>query len=310
MKKIKMEDSLSFFVLAILILVFGILTRGGVFSTNNILSLVNQSVNTIIAGLGMIFVVAMGATDITQGSLVAVAAAAGGIAAMEISPFLAFPVAIVIGIVSGSIMGIINAKFKVPSFMVSLSLLIALRALVSLILNSRAIILPAELAVIDKVPIKLTVIVILTAVITFILERTPFGSHCKAIGENENAVRFTGANVSKIKITAFIMSGLMTGIASIFVMARLGGANNTMGSGFEMRIMMAMFIGGIPVSGGMKTKIHKLLLGAPMIVLLENGLVLCGASGAITQLARGIVLLGVVYATGLVKRKTLALEQG
>lgn len=308
MKKLKIEESLSFFVLVILIVVFGIITKGSVFSVNNMLSLVNQSVNTIIAGLGMIFVVAMGATDITQGSLVAVCASVAGIAATEISLVLAFPVAIIVGIASGSIMGIVNAKFKVPSFMVSLSLLIALRALVSLILNSKAIILPQELLVLDTVPVKVSVMIILTIIITVVLERTPFGSYCKAIGENENAMRFTGVDVTRIKIIAFIISGLMTGIASVFVMARLGGANNTMGSGFEMRIMMAMFIGGVPVSGGMKTKIHKLLLGAPMIVLLENGLVLCGASGAITQLARGIVLLGVVYATGLIKKKTILVQ--
>lgn len=68
--------------------------------------------------------------------------------------------------------------------------------------------------------------------------------------------------------------------------------------------MMAMFIGGIPVFGGMKTKTYKLILGAPMVIILENGLVICGTSGSVTQLIRGVVLLGVVYLMCVVQKRT------
>jgi len=147
-------------------------------------------------------------------------------------------------------------------------------------------------------------LVILGAASGYLLKYTRFGAYCKAIGENEKTMIFTGINTDRIKLFAFIISGAMAGIASVFTLARLGGASNTMGSGFEMRVMMAMFIGGIPVSGGMNTKLYKLFLGAPMIVLLENGLVICGASGGLTQLIRGIVLLLVVYITVAVEKKT------
>ena len=69
-----------------------------------------------------------------------------------------------------------------------------------------------------------------------------------------------------------------------------------------MRVMMAMFIGGIPVEGGSGTRLYKMIVGAFMITLLENGLVLTGSSGSITQLIRGIVLLAVVYITIISKK--------
>ena len=92
-------------------------------------------------------------------------------------------------------------------------------------------------------------------------------------------------------------------MAALFTIARVGGTNNTIGSGFEMRIMMALYIGGVPVRGGAGSKVYKLVFGAPTIVLLENGLVLCGASGGVTQLIRGIVLLVAVWLSGYLAKK-------
>ena len=144
--------------------------------------------------------------------------------------------------------------------------------------------------------------IILIVIVWYVFNYTPFGAYCRAIGENENAVKFAGVPVTKIKIIAFGLSGLFTGIASVFVLARVGGCSTTLGLGFEMRVMMAMFIGGIPVEGGSGTRLYKMIVGAFMITLLENGLVLTGSSGSITQLIRGIVLLAVVYITIISKK--------
>ena len=99
----------------------------------------------------------------------------------------------------------------------------------------------------------------------YIRDFTPFGNDLKAIGENETAVVYMGVNVRKIKMFAFMISRIMFGIAGIFVIARSGGVSNTTGTGMEMQVMMALFIGGIPVAGGTGSKIYKLLVGAPLI---------------------------------------------
>ena len=297
------SDLMPFIIVIIMVVIFGIATGGSVFEPSNLKNLFNQSVATLIAGLGMIFVASMGATDITHGSLLALATVFGFLAANQLGFLFFLPVTILVGLLSGLLLGVINAKLKVPSFMASLALLIAYRAFVNLILSSASYSFPSELGFFNDFWFDVAAVIILIVIIAFIFHYTPFGVYVKAIGENENAVLYAGINVTKIKILAFVLSGAMAAIAGIFMIARVGGTNNTIGSGFEMKVMMAMFIGGVPVEGGMKSKLYKLIIGAPTIILLENGLVLCGVDGSATQLIRGIVLLAAIYATMQVNEK-------
>lgn len=300
-----MEVLLPFIILLVMVIIFGITTRGAIFEGSNMMTILKQTMNTIIAVLGMIFVTALGATDITQGSLVGFAGAAATMMALKYGLVPAILIALVCGIGSGLFLGIVNVKFKVTSFMCSLAMLIALRALGTVVMggSTSGIPVPDFMKALDNMALKIPVLIILIIIVAFVFHKTPFGDYCCAIGENENAVKFTGINVDRIKIIAFVLSGLFTGIASIFVLARVGGCSTTLGLGFEMKIMMAMFIGGIPVQGGYGTKLYKALVGAFTITILENGLVLSGSSGAITQLIRGIVLLGVVYLTMELKKR-------
>jgi len=300
-----MDEMLPFIILIVMLLIFTATTGGSIFSGSNLMLIVKQTLNVIIAALGMLFVGALGGTDITQGSLVGFAGACATVAALGHGMAAAVAAALAAGLISGLFLGIINAKFKVPSFMCSLAMLIALRAMGTVAMggSSSGLKVPGFIIALDQNALKTPVVIALVAAVWYVFNKTPFGACCRAIGENENAVKFAGVNVSKVKIIAFGISGLFTGIASLFVLARVGGCSTTLGLGFEMRVMMAMFIGGIPVEGGSGTKLYKMLVGAIMITLLENGLVLTGSSGSITQLIRGIVLLGVVYLTISLKKK-------
>lgn len=299
-----LADAMPFVILVVLLVGFGIASKGALFTQRNLLALFNQSIPTIVAALGMMFVASIGGTDITHGSLAAVAGACAAMACAAWGSWAAFPVAILVGGASGAILGFVNAKLKVPSFMASLAMLIALRAFVGLVLSTNVVFATGIITRLDDFWVKLIVTVILVVIIMFIMEKSRFGHYCKAIGENERAMQYAGVNTTLVKIGAFVLSGAMAGIASLFLLARVGGASTALGSGFEMQVMMAMFIGGIPVFGGMKTKTYKLILGAPMVVILENGLVICGASGSVTQLIRGLVLLTVVYMMSVVQKKT------
>lgn len=300
----RMADAMPFLILILLLVIFGIATKGAIFTRSNLLALFNQSVPTIVAALGIMFVASIGGTDITHGSLAAVAGAYAAMACASWGSWAAFPVAILVGGASGAILGFVNATLKVPSFMASLAMLIALRAYVGLVLSTNVVFATGIISALNSLWLKLIITVVLIVVIMLVMEKSRFGHYCKAIGENERAMQYAGINTTLVKIGAFIISGAMAGIASLYMLARVGGASTALGSGFEMQVMMAMFIGGIPVFGGMKTKTYKLILGAPMVIILENGLVICGTSGSITQLVRGVVLLGVVYLMSVVRKKT------
>ena len=300
-----MDEMLPFIILLLMLLIFTATTRGSIFDGSNLMLIVKQTLNVIIAALGMLFVGAMGGTDITQGSLVGFAGACATVSAINHGMAAAVLAALIAGALSGIFLGICNAVFKVPSFMCSLAMLIALRAMGTVAMggSSSGLKVPAFLIALDNNALKIPVVILLIVIVWYVFNKTRFGAYCRAIGENENAVKFAGVNVRQIKIIAYALSGLFTGIASLFVLARVGGCSTTLGLGFEMRVMMAMFIGGIPVEGGSGTRLYKMLVGAFMITLLENGLVLTGSSGSITQLVRGIVLLGVVWLTIVIKKK-------
>lgn len=292
-----------FIILFVMLLFFSITTSGTIFSGSNLLVIVKQTLNIIIASLGMIFVAALGGTDITQGSLVGFSGACGTVVALNYGLVPAVFTVIICGTASGLFLGIVNAKLKVPSFMCSLAMLIALRSMSTVAMggSTSGLVVPDFIIALDNLAIKIPIVLGLIVIVSYVFHFTPFGAKCRAIGENENAMKFTGISVSHVKIFAFLLSGLFTGIASLFVLARVGGCSTTLGLGFEMQVMMAMFIGGIPVSGGAGTKLYKIIVGVFTINILENGLVLTGSSGALTQLIRGIVLLGVVYLTILAK---------
>ncbi len=305
-RQIKAEGKLlPFLILVLMLVVFAVTTRGSIFSGDNLMIILKQTMNTIIAALGMLFVAAMGATDITQGSLVGLAGACVTMTALSYGFVPAVLVALLCGLGSGLMLGVVNAKFKVQSFMVSLAMLIGLRALSNVVTggSTSGISIPDSIKLLDNNAIKLPVVVLLILIVSYVFNKTPFGTYCRAIGENENAAKFAGIPVTRIKIIAFVLSGLLTSIASLFVLARVGGCSTTLGLGFEMQVMMAMFIGGVPVQGGDGTKLYKIILGAFTITVLENGLILTGSSGSITQLIRGIVLLAVVGLTIYLKNK-------
>ena len=303
---------LPIIIFLLILVVFTILTGGTLLSSRNLLNIFNQSVATILAAGGMLFVAAMGGTDISTGAVVALAGMYGLMAAQNTgNSFWFILISIVIGLASGLLLGFVNAKLKVNSFMASLALLMGYRAVVNLVLSNRSYYLPDNLYVLDNTVVKLIATVVILLVIYYIWNFTRLGNYVRGIGENEVAIKHTGVDVDKIKIIAFMISGLMAAIAGIFTVARLGGTSNTMGAGFEMKVMMALFIAGIPVQGGEGSRVYKLIFGAPTIIMLENGLVLCGLDAGVTQLVRGLVLLlAVGLSSQLAKKMVYVGQQG
>ena len=311
-KKIKslrisnLNDITPFVIFFIIAIFFGIATEGKIFSPFNLRILVDQSITTLVAGLGLVFVIALGGTDITAGAVVALAGYSAYLLGCRHGTIVAFAIAIAVGLASGFVLGFVNAKRKVASFMASLAIgPIALRGFTSIIIQgyTKEVIITREIAAINTFPVKIPIVCVLIVVIVFIFHFTPFGYNCRAIGENEVAAKYTGVNVKKVKILAFMISGMMAGIAAVFTISRASCVQSSLGTGFEMNVMMAIFVAGVPVNGGMGAKIYKLFLGAFSLLILQTGMVLCGLSGAVIQGVRGIILLAVVYLSVILNEK-------
>jgi ribose transport system permease protein len=139
----------------------------------------------------------------------------------------------------------------------------------------------------------------------YIFEFTKTGRYSRAIGENETAAKFVGVPVDKIKIIAFALSGLMAGVAAVFSLATVGSTSQQMGVFLEIRVVMAIFLGGVLVTGGSSAKFYKILLGSFSIQIIINGLALINKSDShISQSVQGVLLLLILLASVIAgKRK-------
>jgi ribose transport system permease protein len=299
--------------LVILILIFSIAAPR--FATiNNLSNILTQiSINTAIA-VGMTFVILLGGIDLSVGSVLALATVVAGLVitneafSVPLAIVLAVVAAIAVGATCGFINGWVSERWHIHSFVVTLGMLNIARGAALQISNSRTIFsFPAEfnafgtLELFDVFPAIFLIALALVLIGRFILNRTVFGRMIYAIGNNEEAVRLSGHNTSIVKIMAFTICGITVGIAAIMYMLRLNIASPILGVGFELKAIAAVVIGGTSMSGG-KGSMVGTFLGACIIGVLDNGLLLIGLGDFARQMVTGlIIVLAVIIDTYRIK---------
>jgi ribose transport system permease protein len=265
------------------------------------------SVNICIA-VGMTLVVLTSGIDLSVGSVLALCGAitAGllkyGIEIPGVNLFIGFTVlgAIVAGMLTGAITGAFNGwtitRFKVPPFVATLAMLTIARGLTMLYTKGFPIsVLGDSFAHIGTgwfigipLPVWISAVVVLTAVI--ITGKTPLGRYIYAIGGNENAAKLSGINIKRVKIIVYAMAGTLAAVGGLIVTSRLDSAQPNAGISYELDAIAAVVIGGTSLSGG-RGSIWGTVLGAVIIGVLNNGLVLLNVSPFWQQVVKGLVIL-------------------
>jgi len=290
-------------VFIVILVFFSFLSNGRLVSAVSLFRLVDQSIVNVILGCGVLFIVAMGSVDLSIGVGMALSGVIGLWAALELgNAWLLLPFAIIIGTCFGFFNGFIISRFKVPSLIHTIAMLIGMRGIVNLIQinpNIYAQFIPAAMrGILNSIYIKMTVFVLIVIVMWYLFEYTRVGWYAQAIGENELVARFVGVPVDRMKILAYTLSGMMTGIAAIYSIVTLGGTSHSMGVGNEMRTVMAVFLGGVLTTGGKSARTYKVLLGVFSITTLLNGLSISGyPEMQIQQLVGGLILLASLVIT-------------
>jgi len=305
-KKISIQDIVPFAAFIIIFAFFEIASGGRMLSTYNLGLLVDQSVMTIVVGCGVLFVVAQGSIDLSVGVNLALAGTIATWAANAVGGILLIPVALVVGLLIGIFNGIVVSKFKVPSFMLTIAMLIGIRGVVNYIqtiIGTQYI--PDSTTFLGQPIIRYTAFVVIVIIMIYVFEFTRVGKYSKAIGENETAARFVGVPVTLMKVVAFAISGLMVGFGALFSLTSVGGTSMQMGLFFEMKVAMAIFLGGVLVTGGTSAKLYKVLLGSFSITMIVNGLALIGLSETqYSQTVEGLLLLLILGLTILASKKS------
>ena len=274
------------------------------FLTAQNISIVAQqaSVNAVL-GAGMTFVILTGGIDLSVGSILAAAAMVGLLVSIPYGS-LGIPAAMLAGTLIGLGNGALIALLRLPPFIVTLGSLTAVRGLARLLGNDTTVFNPSlSFAFIGNGslavgPFAVPWLVVIAFLVIFaswlILRRTVLGVHIYAVGGNEAAARLSGIKVWGALLFVYGASGFLSGVGGVMQAARLYAANGLqLGQSYELDAIAAVILGGTSFVGGIGS-IWGTLIGALIIAVLTNGLVLLGVSDVWQYIIKGGVIIGAV----------------
>ena len=266
-------------------------------SSGNLFNILKTTGYTLITVVGMSLVLITGGLDLSVGSVLALG---GVVTGMACKAGLPVPIAILLGVAMGMLIGFINGyiivKAGIPPLIVTLGMQYVARGLVSVLTQGVPIYpLPEGLMMIDqikilKVPMVVIVALIIAAVGHIALSRAPFGRAIYALGGNEEAARISGINTKRTKLMVYVVTSMLAALAGVFMTARLGSAEAAAGTGYELTVICGAIIGGISTFGGMGTIVGA-TIGAFFMEVLTNSLTLMRISVYWQNLVVGVILV-------------------
>ena len=164
-------------------------------------------------------------------------------------------------------------------------------------LGTNSISMTQKLTFFKQMPVMFAAIVIIALIAIFLYQYTQLGKLVRGIGANETATRVSGVNVVKWKVLAYVFFGSCIAVGALFLTARTNAAGKGTGTGYAMDIMVSLLLGGMPLSGGMRSKISAALVGSFTYVILANGLLLSGVSQNLVYIIKAAVFLAVILMT-------------
>jgi ribose transport system permease protein len=213
--------------------------------------------------------------------------------------FLSVLASIAAGGLCGLFNGFVTERWKIHSFVVTLGMLNIARGAALQISDSRTIFMFPDAfnrfgtSTVLGIPVIFVIALALVVIGNFILRKSVFGRMIYAIGNNEEAVRLSGHNTFYYKVAAFTICGAMVGIAAILYMLRLNIASPILGVGFELNAIAAVVIGGTSMMGG-KGSLIGTFLGASIMGVLNNGLLLVGLGDFARMMVTGFIIVAAV----------------
>ena len=274
--------------LIIVFLLFNILTKWRM--VGNLSLVLSQVYVTMIAATGVFFIMTMGGLDFSQGSILGIAS----IVVCYLSK-INLPLAILGGILSGAAIGALNGFFyvkrKIASFIVTICSMFLFRGFIKYLTTNAPVAGSAKLINYDSTALKLgcTLGVLIIGFIAF--NFTKFGVYLKAIGAGEKAAMFAGIRTDKMKFLIYVLAGAITGFAAFINVIKVGSVTSSRGNQLETQILIALVLGGMPISGGAKVRFLNIIVGSLLYIVLNSGLTMMGFTTQMMQLIQGIVFL-------------------
>jgi ribose transport system permease protein len=298
-KEIQWSNHVIYFIFTGIILLFSILLFDrGFLSGSNLMNIARQTAMISIMAVGMTYVLAAEEIDLAFGSVVALSAV---ITALMLRVTGSILLSIICGLGSGFLVGLLNglfvAKIGIPSFLVTLgmsNIVLGLTrwisALQSIAINNGPFTFIFGSGDIGPIPVLFIWTIAAAVLGHLILKKTPFGRKVMATGGNKISALYSGIPVSRIKISVLVLNAVMAALAGILYAGRLHGARYTLGENDVMIVIAAVIIGGTSMFGG-KGSVIGSVLGALIMGILNNGLILLGLSVDQQIIFRGLIII-------------------
>nr|WP_251713045.1 ribose ABC transporter permease [Lactococcus ileimucosae] len=269
-------------------------------TTNNLLNLLLQVTANGFIAFGMTFVILTSGIDLSVGSILALSSA---ITAGLIANGMPVPLAIVVALLLGGVLGMINGLLisfgKLVPFIVTLATMTIFRGATLVYTNGNPITQGMSNSYLFKflgqgyilgIPFPVILMFAVFIILYIVLHKTAFGKSVYALGGNEKAAYISGIKLNKVKILIYTISGVMASISGLIITSRLSSAQPTAGASYEMDAIAAVVLGGTSLMGG-KGSLIGTLIGALIIGVLNNGLNIIGVSAFWQQVVKGVVIL-------------------
>lgn len=280
------------------------LAQSGFLSSNNLLNIMRQSAIISVMAVAMTFVLATAEIDLSVGS---VAGLASVVTAMVIGRFGLVP-GILGGLCTGLLVGFINGtlvtRIGIPSFLVTLGMQGITTGVAMWVTNTAPIPISNSTYVyifgsgnFGPIPSLVFWTVIALVIGHVVLRSTPYGRQALATGGNEVAARYSGINTKRIKLYTFIIMSTVASLAGMLYAGRMQSGRYQWGQGDELSVIAAVVLGGTSMFGGKGTIIGT-IIGAILIGLINNGLILMGLSASQQMIVRGGIIILAVALTG------------
>lgn len=292
-------------VLVLLVVLFSIASPAFL-SVTNLFNVARQVSMLGIVAVGVTFVMISGGMDLSVGSQMALVGIIGAelMVNLGVSPVLAVILCILTGTFVGLLNGLTAIRLNVHPLIVTLGSMTIIKGVSFIISGGLPVFgFPKSFSIIGQgylgvVPIPVIIMLLITLLGSFILNKTYIGRYIYALGGNEEATRLAGVNIKGLKVFMYSLSGFFTGIAGIIMLSRINSGQPNAGAGYEFDVMTAAVLGGVSIKGG-EGKISGVFVGVLIIGILSNGLILMNIGEYYQNVVKGLVLLLAVALDGI-----------
>ena len=274
-------------------------------------NIVNQSIITMVVATGAIYIYTLGSFDISLGASMCVSALVGAMAYNRSGSLWVMLVACVgCAVLISLISSVLASVFNLPVFVTTIAMLSLLNALVLVLIRMNGTgdmvqVPAAAVKSLNTVWFKLLLLLLFVFLCILTFNYMKLGRQEKFVGGNPECARLTGLNAKKLSIIGFAMAGLGVGLGAFLTITYAPTLSRNTASSVGMDIIISIVFGGMPVSGGARSKIYSALVGSLSMTLLSQIMLMLNMDSGIGQMVKAALLILVVYVSMLNGRKDI-----